>query len=376
MMRVCYISSQAVAADGWGRYTVEVAAGVRERGIEPVLVTARNELDPRLEGVEHHPVLPPLFSGRATTLRSLLYASALRRIIRSCDVVHCIVEPYAPLTAWARPSRIPFILSVFGTWAIRPLESRTQRVLFAPAFRQADRILSISAFTRDWMAQLITLPNVEVLPGGVHPEPFAQPVEAKMPAWIGQEPVVFSVGAVKQRKGQHIALEAVAIAREKFPTLHYAMAGNLHGSPAFVERLRHRAEELGIEEYVHFLGQLPPYGGLIAWYQQSDVFILPSVNQGSSFEGLGFVYLEAEAAGTPAIGTLNCGATEAIVDGETGFLVPQNDPQAAADALIKILGDSALRARMGKAARAHAEQLSWSHLVDRVVEIYHEVTAS
>jgi phosphatidyl-myo-inositol dimannoside synthase len=373
-LRVCYVSTQATSSDGWSRYTVEVAAGARERGIEPVMVTAQSGLDARLDGVEHHAILPPLFTQRGTTLRSLVKAPALRRILRSCDVVHCIVEPYAPLVALAKPPTVPFVLSVFGTWAIRPLESRAQRAIFAPAFRRADVVLSISSFTRDWLSKLIDLPRVEVLPGGVHPERFEQPVEADLPEWVGREPVVFSVGAIKTRKGQHIALEAVALARRKVPNLHYAMAGSLNVMPDFVERLRKRAAELGIDHYVHFLGLLPPYGALTAWFQQSDVFILPSVSQGSSFEGLGFVYLEAGAAGTPSIGTLNCGAMEAIIDGETGLLVPQDDAQATADALVKILCDDDLRARMGQAARDHAKRLSWGNLVDRVSEIYREIT--
>jgi phosphatidylinositol alpha-1,6-mannosyltransferase len=300
-------------------------------------------------------------------------APALRRILRSCDVVHCIVEPYAPLVALAKPRRLPFVLSVFGTWAIRPLESRAQRLIFAHAFHSAEVVLSISSFTRDWMTKLIDLPRIEVLPGGVHPERFEQPVQADLPEWIGREPVVFSVGALKTRKGQHIALEAVALAQQKVPNLHYAMAGSLSVMPDFVERLRKRTEELGIKDRVHFLGLLPPYGALTAWFQQADVFILPSVSQGSSFEGLGFVYLEAGAAGTPSIGTLNCGAMEAIIDGETGLLVPQDDVQATADALVRILCDDDLRAEMGQAAREHAKRLSWGNLVDRVGEIYREL---
>ena len=78
------------------------ALGARERGIEPVLVTARQEVDPALSDVEHHPILPPLFAGRLTTPRTLARAPRLRRILERCDVVHCIVELYAPLVALAR----------------------------------------------------------------------------------------------------------------------------------------------------------------------------------------------------------------------------------------------------------------------------------
>jgi glycosyltransferase involved in cell wall biosynthesis len=373
-LRVCYVSTQACSVDGWGRYTVEVARGALARGVEPVLITSNPEVDPALSGVEHYPFLPPLFAGRMTTPRTLLVAPRLRRILKSCDVVHCIVELYAPLVALARLPEVVYVLSVFGTWAIRPLESPATRPLFAPAFRQADLILSISSFTRDWMARLITLPRTDVLPGGVHPERFEAPVKADLPEWIGREPVAFSVGALKARKGQHIALEAVAIARAHIPNLHYAVAGSLEAAPEYVARLRRRAGELGIAASVHFLGQLPPYGALTAWYQNADVFILPSVNQGSSFEGLGFVFLEAGAAGTPSIGTRDCGAMEAIVDGETGLLVPQNDPQATAEALVTILSDGERRRQMGQAARQHARRLSWDNLAGRVVEQYRNLS--
>ncbi len=368
-MKICYISTQALSADGWGRYTVELAAGARAHGVEPVLVTANPQVDARLADVEHHPILPPLFAGRLTQPRVLMKAPALRRILGTCDAAHCIAEPYAPVVA-AAVGRMPFLLSVFGTWAIRPLERRATRTLFQRSFSRADLVLSISRYTRDRMTPLVALRRIEVLPGGVHPERYAEPVEAGLPDWVGREPVAFSVGAVKPRKGQHIALEAVALAREKVPGLHYAMAGSLETAPAYVARLHERAQELGIEEYVHFLGLLPPYGALTAWYQRSNVFILPSVSQGSSFEGLGFVFLEAGAAGTPSIGTRDCGAEEAIVEGKTGLLVPQNDPQAVADALVRILTDDALRARMGKAARLRAHDLSWARLAERAVEYY------
>ncbi len=371
-MRVCFVSHEAISKAGWGRYTVELVSGVRQLGIEPVLVTADDRKDPLLADVEHHPILQPVLNRRMETPRSLLKAPELRRILQTCDVVHCIVELYAPMVAAALPKNMPFILSVFGTWAIRPLESPAQRLFFAPAFRKANKIISISQFTRDWMAQLMELPPTEVLPGGVHPEKFQHPIQADLPDWVGREPVALSVGAVKPRKGIHVALEAVALARQKIPNLHYAIAGNEHEMPDYTTELKARIAELGLQEWVHFLGQLPPYSTLVAWYQQADVFLLPSVNQGSSFEGLGFVFLEAAAAGTPAIGTYGCGAMEAVVHEETGLLVPQNDPQATSDALVRLLTDKALYEKAAANAPAHAEHLSWGNLSQRVVEIYRE----
>ena len=371
-MRVCYISTHALSVDGWGRYTVELASGVRAHGVEPVLVTADPAVDPSLADVEHHPILPMPFAGRFAQPRAVMRAPALRRILATCDAAHCTVDLYAPVVA-AAVEKKPFVLSVFGTWAIRPLEGISMRRVFRWAFGRANLVLSISRYTQERLAPLVTLRRIEVLPGGVHPEQFTEPVKADLPGWVGREPVALSVGAVKPRKGQHIALEAVALARKQVPDLHYVIIGTLEAAPAYVAQLRERAYKLGIEDTVHFLGLLPPYGALTAWYQRANVFTLPSVSQGSSFEGLGFVFLEAGAAGTPSIGTRDCGAEEAIVDGETGFLVPQNDPQATAEALVRILTDDGLRARMGQAARLRAHALSWAQLTEQTAVYYHEI---
>ena len=89
------------------------------------------------------------------------------------------------------------------------------------------------------------------------------------------------------------------------------------------------------------------------------------------FEGFGIVYLEASACGTPCIGTLDCGAEDAIVDGETGLLVEQ-DVDSVASALERLLGDAELRARMGSAGRRHAGSQTWASNAARVAAIYAE----
>lgn len=371
-MRVCYVASHAHGFDGWGRYTVELVRGARALGIEPVLVTAQPGLTPALDGVEHHVMLLPPFAGRFWTARSLLAAPNLRRVIRTCDVLHCTVELYAPLAALACPRGVPYVQNAHGTWAVRPLERASQRVFFAPAFRRADRLLVLSRYTRDRMAALIDLPPHEILTGGVHPADFEHAAPAALPGWTAQGPLVLTVGALKARKGQHVALEAVALAREALPRLRYVAIGSLDDAPAYVEALRQRADALGMADYFHLPGRVP-FGELVAWYRRADVFMLLPANQGSSFEGLGLVYLEAGAVGKPAIGTYNCGAAEAIIDGETGLLVPQNDPQAAAGALLRLLYHDDLRARMGQAAQMRARQLSWANLAWRVAALYGEL---
>jgi phosphatidylinositol alpha-1,6-mannosyltransferase len=109
---------------------------------------------------------------------------------------------------------------------------------------------------------------------------------------------------------------------------------------------------------------------LRGWYQHADVFALPSLTVGEKFEGFGLVFLEASACGLPVIGTTGSGVAEAVRDGETGLLVPQNDVPALADAITRVLTDADLRARLGTAGRAYAETQDWAQVAARVVTVY------
>jgi phosphatidylinositol alpha-1,6-mannosyltransferase len=336
-----------------------------------VLVSADADLSPVLMGIEHHVILPPLFKRRFETPLSLLAAPALRRVLQTCDLVHCTVELYAPLVAAACPPGLPFVLTGHGTWAIRPLETFPQRWFFRRALRRVDRLVVQSRFTRDWMARITDLPPHAVLSGGVHPADFEQPSTVDLPVWAEHGPVVLTVGGIKPRKGQDVSLEAVIQAREAIPDLHYVVIGRVD-NPALAANLAQRIDSLGLTDAIHLLGAVT-FPELVAWYQRADVFLLLPVTQGSSFEGLGLVYLEAGAAGTPSIGTRGCGAEEAILDGETGLLVDQRDPVSAAAALVRLLQDDDLRTRLGAAARQRAHDLSWAALVERLAALYDDL---
>ena len=136
----------------------------------------------------------------------------------------------------------------------------------------------------------------------------------------------------------------------------------LHGCSALIE-------ELGLQAHVTFLGEVSEQE-LVAWYHRATAFVMPSLSVGDHFEGFGLVHLEANACGTPAIGTWESGAEEVIVDGENGFLVPQNDPEALAEAIGRLLADATLVQRMGASGRARAQQMTWQHTVNQLIALY------
>jgi phosphatidyl-myo-inositol dimannoside synthase len=121
-----------------------------------------------------------------------------------------------------------------------------------------------------------------------------------------------------------------------------------------VGRLRERAAALGISAQVMFPG-FASEAELIGFYRRAAVFAMPSRG-----EGFGLVYLEAMAHGLPCVAAVNDAAAEVIEDGETGFLVRQDDCGALTDRLIRLLTDEPLRCQMGGAgARRVQERFSY-----------------
>jgi glycosyltransferase involved in cell wall biosynthesis len=355
-MKVAFIASDAAGLDGWGRYTAELVGALRSLDVEPVLITA-GSVGEALTDLPHYPILPGPFEGIGTTPRSLLLVPKVRRIVADCNLIHCMTEHYMPLAALVSGGK-PLVMLAHGTWAVRPLARRWLGWLFRWAIRRADLVIGASRYTLDRMAHYVSLRRTLVRSGGVRIDDFARPVAWRPPAWAKGARVALGVGAIKARKGYHVAIEAVREALDELPNLHYVIVGGLEHAPGYVAQLREQIERLGLAGRIHLLGRVP-FDELVGWYQCADVLLLVPVNIGDSFEGFGLVYLEAGAASTPSIGSSDCGAAEAILDGKNGLLVPQNDPSATAGALVRALGDPDWLRRAGQAARDHAALHTW-----------------
>jgi len=138
---------------------------------------------------------------------------------------------------------------------------------------------------------------------------------------------------------------------------------------AYERRVLALADAAGVADRLHLVGNVGE-DQLVDLLQRAEVFLhTPVTASDGGFEGFGIVYLEAAACGTPSIGTLDCGAEDALVDGVTGLLVPQ-DEAAVAEALRSLLADDALRTRMGAAGRLHAADNPWDENARRVLELY------
>jgi len=190
---------------------------------------------------------------------------------------------------------------------------------------------------------------------------------ALFPAGPGGPDTILFVGRLVEKKGVETLLQAFAIVRRERPGASLVIIGE---GP-----LRSKLERLAGES-VQFPGSLAP-DEVAAWMRRSTVLAAPSVTaRDGDAEGLPNVIVEAAASALPVVGTDHSGIPEAIVEGETGFIVPERDAEALAARLTAILGAPDLRGRMGADARAMAEQrFDFERQMRLLEEIYDEVRA-
>jgi glycosyltransferase involved in cell wall biosynthesis len=105
------------------------------------------------------------------------------------------------------------------------------------------------------------------------------------------------------------------------------------------------------------------------------VFVLTSQEKQDHFEGFGLVFLEAGAHGLPVIGSRTGGISDAVKDGETGFLFDPLDVSAIAEGMVRLIRDPGLARQLGQNGRKVAESLTWDRYADQQLQVYGRVLA-
>jgi phosphatidylinositol alpha-1,6-mannosyltransferase len=214
------------------------------------------------------------------------------------------------------------------------------------------------------MAQLHPGVDVETFHPGVRAEPETAALRARL--GLADRPTVVCVSRLVPRKGQDTLIRALPLIKKAIPD-----AALLIGSGGPYRRdLERLAEQTGVARDVVFSGPVS-WAELPRLYAAGDVFAMPCRTRrgGLDIEGLGIVYLEASALGMAVVGGDSGGAPDAVLEAETGYVVPgsgeQSVPRTAAR-LVELLADPAKAEHMGKAGRAWVErEWQWPLVRDR-----------
>lgn len=250
--------------------------------------------------------------------------------------------------------------------AAPPVQAACDRMRLR-VLREADALFPVSRYTAGLITRIgVDRERVFVVGNGTDPARFSPGDGAAFRRRhdLGERPVIATIGRLVARKGVDDVLRAIPRLRARHPALLYVIAG---GGPDR-SRLEALAAELGVAGSVRFLGRVAD-DEVPELYRACDVFVTASRDDEPDVEGFGIVFLEAAASERAAVGTRAGGIADAIVDGETGLLVPQGDPEALAGALDRLLGDAALRGRLGAAGRRRVlAGATWEASAARILE--------
>jgi len=327
-----------------------------------IFILALNDQPDALEeGVIEGNVTFRGFSGNKVAFSLSLLRHTLRQQPSTLIFGHVNLAPVALLAGIFSGCDQTFVIHGIEAWI--PL-ARTRRM----ALSRATRVLAVSDFTRQETARLngLDVTKFVVFPNALDPQWIAQQsTDNKPPVRQGEILTVTRLAGISRGKGVDWVMRALPAVRKCVPDAHYTIVGD--GPDR--ERLEEICRELNLEDHVSFEGRASSED-LTRIYQRCHVFAMPSQN-----EGFGVVFLEAGFFEKPSVGGDYAGAREAIIDGVTGFLVPQ-DAGLIADRLIRLLQSPDDADAMGRRAKEHVEKhYLYTALADRFDAIFDGDTA-
>jgi glycosyltransferase involved in cell wall biosynthesis len=285
---------------------------------------------------------------------------AMLRIVRKehIDVInaHWVIPQGLVCSVVGILTRLPVILTIHGG-DVFTFNNALMVRLKRWAFRHSSRIIVNSSATRAGVARIDPLSVTEIIPMGVDPQDFPfhdRPDRTPLR-------VVF-VGRLSEEKGVADLIHALALARSH----GVDVVARIAGSGPQDDELRELCRIQGLSRQVEFRGWVARTD-LSELYSWADVFVGPSITAATGWvEALGVVFIEASAAGLPVITTDCGGMRDIVVDGETGYLVPEHSSESIARLLGVLAADPGLRHRLGMAGRARVERdFSWGVIATR-----------
>ncbi|HET9836761.1 MAG TPA: glycosyltransferase [Candidatus Angelobacter sp.] len=247
------------------------------------------------------------------------------------------------------------------------LRQRKHKIAYALVNRIAGRVLAVSEEVKRFCVDVehIDPKKVVVVYNGVDIRQFDSAAPANPFAnadWAGASHIVTCVANVRRIKGIDVLVRCAERVCRTLPGAVFLIAGSLY-ERQYSQEIQEMVRSLGLEKNVRLLGFVDDPTPLL---RMSNAFCLLSRS-----EGFCNALLEAMACAVPSVVTRVGGNPEAVVDGENGFLVPSDDPEAAAGRLLLLLQDPARAVQIGKAGRLTVQtRFSADTMIKRLLDVY------
>jgi len=261
----------------------------------------------------------------------------------------------------------PLITSTWGSEVVESLEfplSAKHKQGVRRMLRRSSVVTATSRFLAHWTARYCPPGTpIHIIPFGVDCDVFT-PDPSRRPKADGPVRLGFFKN-LERKYGPEVLIEAFARVVGKHANAKLVMCGK--GDMA--SGLKARAQELGMSDNVEFPGRLP-HEQVVTAMHACDIVVMPSTCQ----ESFGVAALEASACQIPVVASRVGGVCEAVVDGQTGLLVPSANVEALADACLKLIGDPDLRQRLGVAGRQFVlDHYQWQANASLMANLYVQI---
>jgi glycosyltransferase involved in cell wall biosynthesis len=258
---------------------------------------------------------------------------------------------------------LPLVVSTWGAEII-PLspENDSERRVKIALLQRADRVVALSRFLAQATTEYASLDpaRVQTIYWGVDLAQFVPSTQPTTGSVIG------FAKALLPKYGPEYLIEALPRVLGKVPSARVMMLGSGREESS----LRAQANSLAVADAITWHGYID-HQQMPAYFRQMAVTIVPSVHES---ETLAVSALESQAMKVPVVGSRIGGLPESVLDGQTGLLVPPRDPQALADAIVRLLNHHDLRKNFGQQGRQHIERrFDWLHSLESMVALYQEL---
>ncbi len=349
-MKILFVAPTVNDQSGWGRYAKD-------------LISALSKL-----GVGTQVLLPGVLSRADSSLlnpKSLVRNwFQINRYAKNYDLIHFLGEEPYPASMIFKAMK-PFIMTVYGTYAVSAL-NRTflERFIYQTIYKKAKKIITISKFTKEKLAEKNISENVDLIYPGVNLDDF------KKSHKNDRKFRIISVGGLTPRKGYEISLAAVSsFYKDVSKDIEYVIVAGNRNSEKNIKYFNSLISKYGLSKIVKLKLNLST-SELVNEYNQADIFLLTPIHIGPAFEGFGLVYLEAAACGLPCIGSNSGGASEAIRNGVSGITVEEGNVNETLSALKKLFESPQTRIQMSKNSKTWAKKFSWNGIAKKYLKTY------
>ena len=323
------------------------------------------------------PGLPLLDTGFYFSFR---YSRAALRLLHMMNVVH-VHHPFLSgslALRYCRPRGIPIIFTNHTRYdlyakvylpGLPEAIGETALDAYMPAFcRACDLVISPSIGMRDVLIKMGVNVPIEIVPNGVDLLPFRksiQPVDRSELGFSSEDVILIYTGRLGPEKNLHFLLRCIAGTAQAYDHVNLVLVGDGPERDNLEDQVRH----MHIASHVRFIGMVP-YEKVHCYLAMADAFVTASVTEVHPLS-----VIEAMAIGLPVLGIQSPGISDTVQDGNTGFLVQEEDLAAFTAKMIRLVTERDMRSRMGQKAKLASENFSIERTTEMMVDHYQKVVA-